>query len=418
MKVVWIGASPHIPTGFGRTSKHMTIELRRRGYDVAVVDLQRFMPPSKDAELDAIVYPGSRYENWIRAIREYGADAVVILGSVWAEPMRSFGQVMREKFPDVKYIVYAPYEYITASHALFGAFIGAHAVASPSRYGQKLFAMHVGQEFSYYVPHGVDTGTFRPLETVKGRMPGFTYLMVARNNLRKEIASVIAAFALLPSSIKKQSFLMLYTTLQEVTPSAHGLVLGWDVRQLGLKYAVDDRIVIFHEAAGADWGVPDTVMNTIYNMADAYLAISTGEGFCYPAVEAMAAGRPVIASRNTALLELCEDGEYCLMVKTVGSFIESLELFAYTPTDIYDLSVKMEQMFSDASLRSELASKAVERARQFSWDRAGDAMEKVLDDVQTRSRRIETFVHRALADDFSLNPEFTKYAERARKAGL
>ena len=69
------------------------------------------------------------------------------------------------------------------------------------------------------------------------------------------------------------------------------------VRREGL-----DKNVIFTGA------VPDEELPKYFNSADVYVTSSTHEGFCIPAVEAMACGKPVIGSACAALPEIIGDG--------------------------------------------------------------------------------------------------------------
>ena len=55
-------------------------------------------------------------------------------------------------------------------------------------------------------------------------------------------------------------------------------------------------------------GIPDHMMNNIYNSFDVYMMLSRGEGFGVPVIEAQAAGTPVITTNFTALRDLVGSG--------------------------------------------------------------------------------------------------------------
>jgi glycosyltransferase involved in cell wall biosynthesis len=54
--------------------------------------------------------------------------------------------------------------------------------------------------------------------------------------------------------------------------------------------------------------VPTDIINLIYNASDCVLVTSRGEGWCSPAIEALATGVPVVAPAHTSLLEILADG--------------------------------------------------------------------------------------------------------------
>ncbi|MEM4530598.1 MAG: glycosyltransferase, partial [Thermofilaceae archaeon] len=361
-------------------------------------------------------------------VSEYKPDVVTILFSVWVEPYKSFPRIMQQLNSRVKVLVYAPFEYLTLSELFFESLLGAHLVLIPNRIGEAYMKLHVGEEFVWYVPHGYDPRVFKPLrrsemtdverqyyDELKRVYDGRTvYLFVGRNNLRKEIGTLIAAFRMLPSRIRRESMLALYTRLQEVTPSTVGASLGWDIVRIAKKYGVDDRVFVFHNWASAEWGVPDWLMNIVYNSADIYVHPSSGEGFGLPIIEAMAVGLPVIASANTSMLEFCgENEEYCLLAEPMV-MLESWEGFSFTPTNPVSLSEKMEQMH-DSKVRKHYSQKSLERARQYTWEKAVEHYEQALDYVQDRTARIERYRHDVIPEDYMLNPYSRRIAERMKK---
>ncbi len=92
---------------------------------------------------------------------------------------------------------------------------------------------------------------------------------------------------------------------------------------------------------------------SLFKGAQMLVMPSLDEGFGIPALEAMAAGVPVIASRRGALPEVVGDA---------GLLID--------PDDPESITTAMARMLGDAALRASCAARGLERARQFTWARA------------------------------------------------
>lgn len=89
-----------------------------------------------------------------------------------------------------------------------------------------------------------------------------------------------------------------------------------------------------------------------FNSLDIFVFPTLGEGFGLPVVEAMACGVPVVASNVTTMPELVGD---------------SGELSAPNVEDMSDSIVKL---IESRQVREKLSKKGLERARQFTWEKA------------------------------------------------
>jgi glycosyltransferase involved in cell wall biosynthesis len=99
--------------------------------------------------------------------------------------------------------------------------------------------------------------------------------------------------------------------------------------------------------------VDDTVLRALYACARALVMVSLYEGFGLPLVEAMQWGIPLIASNNSAVVEIA--GNAALLVD---------------PYDTDAIAQAFRVMTEDETTRLELAQKAVVRGLQFSWEKA------------------------------------------------
>ncbi len=113
--------------------------------------------------------------------------------------------------------------------------------------------------------------------------------------------------------------------------------------------------------------VPDEKLPDYYRGAVAFVSPSLHEGFCMPAVEAMACGCPVIGSAQGAMPEII--GEAGLVVE---------------PTDIDAIVRAMQNMAYNAKQRNICVVRGLKQARKYSWDTFAKT---VLHEIQTVSNR-------------------------------
>lgn len=90
----------------------------------------------------------------------------------------------------------------------------------------------------------------------------------------------------------------------------------------------------------------------LYDNGLCFALPSLHEGFGIPLVEAMARGTPVIASDRSAIPQIT--GEAAILIKN--------------PHNLEEISMKLDRMISDSSLRSQLISLGKKRAKRFTWE--------------------------------------------------
>ena len=105
--------------------------------------------------------------------------------------------------------------------------------------------------------------------------------------------------------------------------------------------------------------VPHAELGPLYERAAVVACPSQREGFGVVCAEAMAYGRPVVASAVGGLLDLVVDGETGLLVP---------------PRDVSALRSALERLLGDAELRRRLGTAARQRIQEhFAWPAVTDA---------------------------------------------
>lgn len=107
--------------------------------------------------------------------------------------------------------------------------------------------------------------------------------------------------------------------------------------------------------------VEDEDKPALYKLAELFVYPSIYEGFGFPALEAMAAGTPVITSACSSLPEVVEDA--ALLVD---------------PFNVSDIAWMMEEVIKDKDLASFLREKGLAQAQKFSWQKCAEETLRIL----------------------------------------
>ncbi len=167
---------------------------------------------------------------------------------------------------------------------------------------------------------------------VAGEPP--TIIFVGLLKPHKNVARVLRAFASVRDRIPHRLVLV----------ARHRDVRNVDRDALALVRTLGDRVELVEELPFAE---------LVARVAAAQFAVqaSLHEGFGLPALEAMAAGTPVLAGRAGAMPEVCGDAAlYC------------------DPEDERDIAQGLLRLADEPALRERLAAAGRARARRFSWD--------------------------------------------------
>jgi phosphatidylinositol alpha-mannosyltransferase len=234
-----------------------------------------------------------------------------------------------------------------------------------SNAAKRTVALHFPGRYAV-VPNGIDVARFRKPAPRPSNMPldRFHVLSVGRLEPRKGVDHLVDAVAIAAREI----------------PTLELVIVGDGPDREALAARASHARV----AAQFVGRVGDDDLNAYYHAADVVCAPATGgESFGIVLLEAMAAGRPVVATEIDGYVELAGGGAN-------GARL-------VPPGDADALARELTALAGDAPLRARLAAKNVEFATRFDWAAVAQRLEAIYFEalgsssagLQTRSRSIK-----------------------------
>lgn len=310
LKILWLSNSGRAPTGYGNQTGLFVPVIKAAGYDISVFAFYGAEATPSIDENGVIVLPRLRqpYGNDIvdAHYKFTGADMVLTLIDPFVlEP---------GIYNDMNWVSWAPIDSEPVMPATVENLRAAQWILAMSKFGEGQLK-EAGFKNVLYVPHGIDTGLFTPVDrdaakkklsaTLNRDLAG--KFVVASNMAnkgspsRKGFFEGLAAFKVF-SDQHKDAILYLHTEKNGIWNGEH---LPTVISMLGL----DPAKVIFAPQYQLVMGMlAPAFLRDIYNVADVLLHPSHGEGFGIPIVEAQASGCPVIVTDFSAMSELCFSG--------------------------------------------------------------------------------------------------------------
>lgn len=170
-------------------------------------------------------------------------------------------------------------------------------------------------------------------------------LCVSTNRPHKNLDRLLRAWALLPPALRAAWQLVLAGGVdarwQDPAEAAQRMALESSVRRLG--------------------HVNEQDLAALYAAAEVCVVPSLYEGFGLSALEAMASGAAVAASRRAALPEVV--GESGLL---------------FDPTDVGAIAEALSSLMNDPAIRQRLGAKGRERAAMYTWQRTAALVREAL----------------------------------------
>ncbi len=231
--------------------------------------------------------------------------------------------------------------------------------ANPAERADLLWRQRMRMDKVCTVPPGVDLELFTPGDQDTARrlldLPDDRpmILFVGRIDPIKGIDILVKAMAGWPAGGPRPRLLLIGGELDPSgTPTGPLAGVARQVESAGIS----DDVVFLGSRPQSD--LPD-----FYRAVDVVAVPSLYESFGLVAVEAMACGRPVVASRAGGLAFTIEDGESGILVPA---------------SDPVALATALHEVVNDAALRSRLGVAARDAAYPFSWEAVASGISHIL----------------------------------------
>lgn len=300
-------------SGYAAITRQQVPELIDLGYDIALLAtfghhgaIREWRPKHWSSDRSIRVYPGGAdsFANDVIAhyARDWKADIVITLKD-------SF--VFRpEAMQGIRWTPMIPVDHEPLPPAVANV---ARACYRPIAYAPNGFRELRKAGFDpLYCPHTFDPKIFHPEDKTAARkflgLPNDLFIIgtvaVNRGGIpsRKAWPQNLEAFALFAKD-KPDVRYFLHTDL-----AVDGFEGGVNIPHLIAQLGIADKIIYCDQDKYRKGGFPDEYLLAFYNAIDTLNAVSRGEGFGLPGLEAQACATPVILSEFAAHRDLCFGG--------------------------------------------------------------------------------------------------------------
>lgn len=387
MKILFSGDSPTVNTGFGVVSKNIVSRLIKLGHEVVVLGINSYGDPYDPIEFPYPIYPCEKgppdavfgtHKLWA-IVREFEPDLLFFLNDPWI--VERYLQAKNVEAPYMKTIAYYPLDSGPLKKSWAKTLTELDAQICYSNYAEKIIFQANNSKRPknlHQIYHGVNRKVFFPINQSIARQElgipqdAFVVGMVARNQYRKRFDVLAKAFSEFAKD-KPEAKLYLHTAMKDI---------GYDIKDLIEQFDLGGQIILT-EGVNAAHGVPEDMLNQIYNTFDVNVLVSMGDGFGLPVAESMATGCPQLTSDHSCLKELV-DGHGGLTVKTGAWLMNTAGINTWGGVpDEDDLVEKLNLLYNNQNLRIKLAEDGYNFISQdkFTWDYAVDRFDRIIKDI-------------------------------------
>uniref|UniRef100_A0A6M3L9C1 Putative glycosyltransferase n=1 Tax=viral metagenome TaxID=1070528 RepID=A0A6M3L9C1_9ZZZZ len=385
IKLLWVGDSPAVSTGFGRVSQGILESLYQTGkYSISVLGINHPIGDPHRYEGMFRIYPAKAAGNVYgfnrveEVITKEKPDIILINNDLWIAS--EYVKVIPEKS---RIITYSPVDALPVQPDWIHNLDIANArVTTYTNFARD------GIQVAHQIPvdiigHAVDTDEFYPIDDARrflANIPedAFVIQNINRNQPRKRLDLFLKAMQLwlnrLPVNDRKNVCFYYHGALKDV---------GWNLVSLAQRWGIDDRFLVTDQRNMTPaQGVPLSMLCKIFNVADVHVMTSMGEGFGLSPFESAACRVAQVVPNHSACKELWT-GKAQLIdvdhwevltggVNTEGGVI-SVEHLADILDDLYHNRDKVKKF-------SQLAYDYVQR-EEFTWKYIADKFDSIITEM-------------------------------------
>lgn len=369
-KVLWV-SDLVTPTGFSRVA-HSIIENLEKEYEIVGIGINYRGDPH---QYNFPIYPASAgksifgEDRLISILNNVDFDILFILNDAWIinNYLTAIKKNVSKKLP--KIVVYFPVDSELHDPGWYANF---DIVTKAVTYTE--FAKNVVNDESCVpdlkldiIPHGIKSELFYKKFTNRrdakkalyggSRNPdSFIFLNANRNQPRKKLDITMNAFKLFADG-KDDVLLHMHCGVRDAS---------MDIPRLAKRLGIDSKLVLTSLNIGVQM-VPDSVLNDIYNAADAGVTTTLGEGWGLTPMEHAITGAPQIVPSHSACFELFKDCGLLVEPKLPYTFDNTMTVGGLVSAE--DVAQRMEDIYTNKDLYNDLSNKSIEKFsdNMYSW---------------------------------------------------
>jgi D-inositol-3-phosphate glycosyltransferase len=227
--------------------------------------------------------------------------------------------------------------------------------ATPAEYAQLMWLYQTDVNKVSVIPPGVDVGKFYPIPPDEAKeyigVPpcGRMLLFVGRIEPLKGLDVLIEAIGIMHQKdlLKENPFCLVIIGGEPDGSAEQTNIEISRIKSLSERYGLDDLVTFLGNRS-------QDSLPYYYSAAEAVVVPSQYESFGMVALEAMACGKPVVASHIGGLAYLVQDG--------VTGFTVPVD-------EPIELANRLTSLLQDPALRERMGKQAVQAAQDYSWDK-------------------------------------------------
>jgi glycosyltransferase involved in cell wall biosynthesis len=365
-KVAIFSNSPWSPTGYGTQTAQLAKRLQADGHEVGIIANWGLTGAPMEWE-GMTVLPQGSHPYSLDTLNSYGKwfhggerGLVIVLYDTW--PLLEAGpELLNDREFDAWF--WAPVDHAPLPPKV-GAFCKDRNVIAMSEFGARMFA-DAGMPAKYMIWHGIDTATFRPVESDARKTLGVpedahltiaTMANIGQAPVRKSWAENLLAWRIFAEK-HDDAYIYIHTQLRH----PRGVDLASFISAWGLPA---DRVRIVDQGAYAAGMVQPEQIAALMSASDVMLMATAGEGFGLPAAEANACGTPVIGTDFSAQQEVVSG--WLVPYHFMWDYMQGA---AQAVPDINAIASALEQSYQQSDdERAEMSQRAREHAMRFDAD--------------------------------------------------